>query len=285
MTSPVEKTSPIPGPVCIGGIGGGGTRIFADFLSRCGYYIGSDLNDALDNLWFTLLFKRPSVLVETPGAIGNLIDGFVEKMTTGRFPQGLAAKAAQLARRDDAQHSISWLAARATSLLAPHEVAAGHPIGWKEPNTHVIADQLLARVTGLRYVHVVRNPFDMIFSGNINQHLLWGSTFLDIAGEPTLSRRLRYWCLVQSRIEELQSEFEGRVLIVKYEEMINDTVNCASALGRSLGVKLPDRMLYDYAASLRAEGTTGRWQGHDLSILLEDDIRFAAIRGYVVGAA
>jgi len=47
------------GPVVVGGLGGSGTRVVAEILIEFGFYLGSDLNAANDNLWFTLLFKRP----------------------------------------------------------------------------------------------------------------------------------------------------------------------------------------------------------------------------------
>ena len=47
------------GPVVIGGIGGSGTRVIAEIVALFGFYLGRDLNDASDNLTFTLLFKRP----------------------------------------------------------------------------------------------------------------------------------------------------------------------------------------------------------------------------------
>ncbi len=47
-------------PVAIGGVGGCGTRLIAEMLMRVGFFLGSDLNESLDNLWFTLAFKpRP----------------------------------------------------------------------------------------------------------------------------------------------------------------------------------------------------------------------------------
>lgn len=49
----------IMGPVVIGGVGGSGTRVVAELLENLGFYIGSDLNTASDNLTYTLLFKRP----------------------------------------------------------------------------------------------------------------------------------------------------------------------------------------------------------------------------------
>jgi hypothetical protein len=53
-----------PHMVAIGGVGGSGTRLGAALLQVLGYYIGDDLNESLDNLWFTLLFKRRSILLE-----------------------------------------------------------------------------------------------------------------------------------------------------------------------------------------------------------------------------
>ena len=49
----------LDGPVAIGGVGGSGTRVVAEVLKCLGFYLGSLLNSSLDNLWFTLLFKRP----------------------------------------------------------------------------------------------------------------------------------------------------------------------------------------------------------------------------------
>lgn len=49
-------------PVCIGGIGGSGTRLFAQILSLDdSIYMGPCINDT-DNLVFTFLFKRREVL-------------------------------------------------------------------------------------------------------------------------------------------------------------------------------------------------------------------------------
>ncbi len=49
-------------PVAIGGVGGSGTRVVAQLLMKLGFYIGSDLNKANDNLWFVLLFNRIEIL-------------------------------------------------------------------------------------------------------------------------------------------------------------------------------------------------------------------------------
>ena len=43
--------------ICVGGVGGSGTRVIAMILASLGLNIGNNLNEALDNLTFTLLFK------------------------------------------------------------------------------------------------------------------------------------------------------------------------------------------------------------------------------------
>jgi hypothetical protein len=47
------------GPIIVGGLGGSGTRVVARILQILGGHMGENLNSSLDNLWWTLLFKRP----------------------------------------------------------------------------------------------------------------------------------------------------------------------------------------------------------------------------------
>ena len=60
--SPKKQLPRDHSPVAIGGVGGSGTRLIAQLLMELGVYMGSDRNDANDNLWFTLLFKRIEIL-------------------------------------------------------------------------------------------------------------------------------------------------------------------------------------------------------------------------------
>jgi len=48
--------------IAIGGVGGSGTRLVAGALAAAGYFIGYDLNEASDNLTFSLLFVRREIL-------------------------------------------------------------------------------------------------------------------------------------------------------------------------------------------------------------------------------
>ena len=46
-------------PTVISGVGGSGTRVIAQILVELGFFIGHDLDRAMDNLSFSLLFMRP----------------------------------------------------------------------------------------------------------------------------------------------------------------------------------------------------------------------------------
>ena len=53
-----QNLQDMKGPVVIGGVGGSGTRVIAEILRELKFFIGNDLNGPLDNLTYTLLFKR-----------------------------------------------------------------------------------------------------------------------------------------------------------------------------------------------------------------------------------
>ena len=68
-------------PVVVGGVGGSGTRLIAECLKEAGYFMGADINDAKDNLWFTLLFKRLEVLSSSEEEFDTLVNIMVNGMT------------------------------------------------------------------------------------------------------------------------------------------------------------------------------------------------------------
>ncbi|MDP3898896.1 MAG: sulfotransferase [Mesorhizobium sp.] len=281
MRSEFQEKQAGDGPIAVGGIGGGGTRIFADFLRRCGVYIGSDLNTPLDNLWFTLLFKRRSVLAEDQRDLATLYAGFAEKMATGRFPPGLKRKVERLAMRSEHEHPPEWFAERSRTLFETHEPAVAR-WGWKEPNTHILAERLLELDRRLRYVHVVRHPLDIASSSNNNQLRLWGEVFLDDASGSHFARKLDYWCKVQTTAEAVRDRFPERCIIVRYEDMVTHTEASATFLSSVLGVRLSPEALADYRGTLTPPDFASRWDQEEVSRMSAADIRFASARGYVL---
>ena len=140
------------------------------------------LNAPLDNLWFTILFKRRtwSRDVPDPADIKISVDLFHRAMTTG-LAGNMTAKETDLLNTlaSDLNPKGPWKcgaqAAQADSLIRSGLQAGGQGQlwGWKEPNTHLFLPQLNEKIDGLRYIHVVRDGLDMSFSTNTWQANHW----------------------------------------------------------------------------------------------------------------
>ena len=138
-------------PVIIGGCGGSGTRVVAEVLIRCGYYLGADRNLANDNSWFTLLFVHPRWFGAAHEAGGEPIRRALRLFDTamaGRVRPGAAdiakllratARIALFGHTYKHNNRGSWAIRKLTRLLLAPTVDPARFVGWgwKEPNTHI----------------------------------------------------------------------------------------------------------------------------------------------------
>lgn len=266
--------------LAISGLGGSGTRVFAEIIQQFGYHIGDDLNHASDNLWWTLLFKRLSVLVDQDEQLELLYDAFANRM--GNCPQVddqlISQRIRSLANEPRTQHPPHWLQQRTDSFLAPmrpSQTVRSH-WAWKEPNTHLLAEFLLRYDPKLTIIHVVRDPIYMSFSSNQNQLLFWGPTLFnsDIAASPATS--LTYWCRTHSRLEALAQQFPKRLIFVSHEYACINPTGAVDELASFVGVDLTSR-LSDKAATFvsgdRLAIATDKQRGYPFST---SDLHWAA---------
>jgi len=207
---------PGSGPVVVGGVGGSGTRLIAEMLQRVGIHLGPDLNSARDNLWFTLLFRRPQWLaralrsedssqvvrslswfenamlgrLQVDDELRRVLADAVEELVT----QGLDRAVVQ----EWSRHFVEW------GTAATEECRWG----WKEPNSHVYIE-FLAQHFGdrIHYVHVIRDGIALARRGNYRQLQNWGGQFgvpFDFrarASDPAVLRSafLDYWIAANKR--------------------------------------------------------------------------------------
>jgi len=263
-----------PPPIAVGGVGGSGTRVVAALFRDLGYYLGDDLNDAYDNLWFTLLFKRRSILLETEASFRALVELFFRRMTAPERPAPEDAKLAFLAAEADRlQHSRDWLIERARSFSdSSRTLRTPGPWGWKEPNTHLVIDRFFAAHPELLYIHTVRHPIRMSLSRNQNQLENWGPIFLDRDVEIDPRRSLSFWCAAHRRILTLQRSAPHRILIVDYDKLCSNPEGEYGAIVKFAGAELePDalRRFREYlwrpdAESWRAEVDLAAFDAKDL---------------------
>lgn len=275
---------PGAGPVAIGGVGGSGTRLIAHILRELGFFMGADLNEAGDNLWFTLLFKRRELLSASADCeFSEAVEIFSKVMSGGgSLSQEQARRVRQLAQDDRMQHPASWLGERADSLLARQD-GARHVTawGWKEPNTHVFLDRLQAAFPALKYIHVMRHGVDMALSANQNQLLLWGSQFLrlpSVSPSPRLS--LAYWCDVHRRVMRLGERMPDRFMLLNYDAFCADPQvgldGLLRFLGQSVSSERGDRLL----ALVRPPESIGRHSQSDPEAFDPADLDFVREMGF-----
>ena len=116
--------------VAIGGVGGSGTRLIARMLGQLGWYLGDDLNESVDNLWFrskspTKLFEYMAsglaVVAWNLGEVQHVIEdgknGFLAS-DSDEMVQSMI----QIAQDKELRHSLSTNARQTIEERYSHEV-------------------------------------------------------------------------------------------------------------------------------------------------------------------
>lgn len=274
------------GPVVIGGLGGSGTRLITKILNELGFYLGDDLNESYDNLWFTLLFKRVETLAASEEEFTVLTEILLKGMTgCEKFTKNQIDLINQLALTARDKHSVKWLKKRALSLLSKKKtkIQSDTRWGWKEPNSHVFLDRLLERFTTMKYIHVVRNGLDMAYSSNQHQLTLWGQHFLGENHSPTPRSSLEFWCITNKRIVEISKSMGTNFLFLNYDNFCTNPETGITELYEFLGLNDAIVSLSSLSDLIRVPSSIGRFKQFDTNIFAEEDVAYVKKLGFDTG--
>lgn len=257
--------------------------MIARIVARLGWDLGADLNEASDNLWFTLLFKRIDLWPAAAGAeFRRATDTFRTVMSGGRLEPGTDVWLRGLVT-DRPQHDRGWLQQRVESILAANGSRPPTPRwGWKEPNTHLFVDRLAAAYPTLKYVHVVRNGLDMAHSSNQQQLTLWGPVLLDAPAEPGPRASLRFWCAVQRRIDRIGEDMPGRVFVLNYDALCRAPERQMPALIEFLDLPAGLAAEPSLQSLVRMPDSIGRFKRHGLGMFDPSDVEYVRAQGFDV---
>lgn len=261
--------------VAIGGLGGSGTRIFSKLIQLHDFHLGEDLNEAEDNLFFTLLFKRLSALLENDYSFNKLANIFFAALQ-GDNRQAVANKEAitALAYFDRMGHSKEWLLQRAEKATVAKYYVKRSRWGWKEPNTHILIERFLKLNQELKYIHVIRDPFYMAYSNNQNQLCNWGSLFFDTKIEISPRNALTFWIKTYQRIHSMSTMWPGRILIVRYEDLYSRLAKLFQEIEDFLEIKHNKCIVSEIRSLIRLHSLTGRPSPIDVTIFRKEDIDY-----------
>lgn len=228
-------------PIAVGTIGGSGSRVVARILKGAGVFMGARLNGSEDNLEFTERFRHREILELPEPAFAARLAAF----------ERLSRTAMQAAGQQ------RW--------------------GWKEPNSHVVIERILATYPGMRYVHLLRSGLDMAFSTNQRQARLWGPIYLgrEVAEPPQPRDMLAYFCEVHRRIAALAARPENRdrVLFLHYEALCARPEAEIARLLAFLGLE-PAEPLAALAALVAPPDSIGRHRAHDPAVFDPADLAY-----------
>jgi len=267
--------------VAVGGVGGSGTRVVAGLLQDLGFYLGPDLNEAKDNLWFTFLFKRREIAHASDEEFDSLVRIFCEAMHSQPVvaPEHIAL-VRRLAASGREQRPAEWFQERAESLFGIVAGPSKPLLGWKEPNTHIVLDRLASRMPGLRYIHVVRNGLDMALSRNQNQTRLWGPLITGKPFDPSPRYALHHWCKAHKRVSEIGRRMGDRFHLVNFDELCGNPSKVIDGIAAFLGIKLDAEMREKLCAEVKSPASIGRFRKQDLTVFDPEDVAFVASCGF-----
>jgi hypothetical protein len=244
-------------PVVVGGVGGSGTRVIAQLLKTIGFDMGSDLNESLDDLGFTALFKRADLWPVNQHI--NELNTALRVYLTSRgilTPKSIASDEHKQRTKklvSDIYDTTPWLETGTVEqrLEALSNIAVRPDLwGWKEPNTHILLPFLLSALPNLSYIHVIRDGRDMAHSRNKNQLALWGSMLLGQSiNESTPRTALDYWCATHERFLKIAQLHPGRVHTITLESCVEKPLKTLQELLRFL----PCSITPDNVATLKFE--------------------------------
>lgn len=295
----MKNINKIDGPVVVGGIGGSGTRVIAEILMELNFYIGNDLNGSLDNLAYTLLFKRRKWFYKKRNNKHVLSHGLsiFEKrmMRSGNLsiPEYLYLINACLSmslhgHNQEKDGSGRWPLERIKRMFEPFvgDIQDYTGWGWKEPNSHLLIGIMNEYFPGFKYIHTIRHGLDMAFSSNQQQLYNWGPMFgvqLPARNEDIPEASFRYWVEANNSVLKIGERLgKDRFLVVNFDQLCAQPELGIANLLSFLGL-VPELKRVDLLISLpKVPLSTGRFHDKELNWVKEDDLSFLQSCGFKV---
>ncbi len=276
-------------PIAIGGVGGSGTRLIAQFLIDLGVYMGQHLNDYNDNLLFTILFKRPRWQQSASTEEVRQYIRFFEKCMTGRsldiFDYTLLASACLQKRIMPWQESVD----RAIQSLKYRKLISVQQDlswGWKEPNTQIFIEPIAEYFPHLRYIHVMRHGLDMAYSHNRLQLKHWGRHFgveMPVDEQLMPVAQLEYWIRSsQKTIQTGKMVLGDRFYLLNYDRLCLDPVAEITKLLQFLGVDRVEERAIELAKQVSSSSSMGRYRSQDLSCFSAEQLARVEALGFAI---
>lgn len=282
------------GPIAIGGVGGSGTRVVARMLHDVDFYMGSHLNDAYDNLWFTLLLRRTYWLEkanekEIQFAI-QLFDEAMKGKLKPDFRQRvfiLNAVAEYIRRhyiKGEDWRSLPLAISKSLHNSKNNSLQNYSRWGWKEPNTHLFLKALSGFYPDMKYIHVIRHGLDMAFSNNQIQLRNFGKRYSvdypsDVTKLPAAS--LEFWIRSNRKaIDTATTVFGKNFLLINFELLCSNPEKEMRKFFDFVEVNIDEKTFHQFCKVPKMPISSGRYRVKGLSAFSKEQLDAVKQLGY-----
>lgn len=288
--------------VIVGGVSGSGTKIIASILIACGLNMNEDLNESLDSLLITLLFKRKKILEISNEELTNLLMIYQKScnLKENKILSNEISLLNELYKDEDIYNNFPklWFDKRINILLNKDKISYHikeliinqkkpclkvnlDGFGWKDTNSYIILDKLYSIYPKMKYIHLIRNGLDIAFGANQNHLLFWGKKYLhinDFNGIYTPYASLKFWCVMNKKIIKLGEQMgPNHFLLLKYEDLCQEPDKYLQILCNFLNIDSK------YATCLNSyiePCTLGKYKQQELKQLDPTDIEYVKLLGF-----
>jgi len=289
----------VPSPIVIGGIGGSGTRVVAQILKEFNVFIGEDLNEPLDNLSYTLLFKRRRWFYKNHNNQKEIFKGLkiLEKSMLHKNPRLTLSELWFLLKSTfsmyiDGHNHLKdgkgkWALQRYRKIIDGCDYDENKYIGWgwKEPNSHLILPYLHEYFPNMKYIHTIRNGLDMAFSSNQQQLYNWGSIFgarKPLSLEETSKISFKYWINVNKRIIEYSKNLDdNRFYLLNFDLLCRNPESELKKIFDFLSISYSEDQLFRTKSLIKIPSTMERYKNYFINWLTPIDIQFLKSNGFL----
>ncbi len=258
-------------PILIGGVGGSGTRVVTEILKQSGVFMGSNLNSSNDNLTIGRKFSEIRDIILNNRTV---YDSILRKLTKPKTiePTNVEERIQKiLLQFEDMMHS---------EYIRTNKIHTSW--GWKIPANFFILEYLLDIYPNMKYIHIIRNGFDMAYSDNQNQLNNWGMHYGVNAKKGNVHKAsFDYWYAANKEAIAQGTELlKDNFLLLKLEDLCYKPNASISRLLRFINCE--DTNILDLEKLIKCPTTFGRYKNEDLSPFSKDDYSKLNEIGYSV---
>jgi len=246
-----------------------------------------------------LLFKRPKWYYKNRFNNNKINTGLsiLEKsMTNKKFYSGnellFLANAlkgmAKYGHNKEGDGKGKWALERFNHLLFKRvsDLSSYSAWGWKEPNSHLVLDNLTSYFKDLKYIHTIRYGLDMAFSPNQQQFFNWAKLYgVDIPErmEDVPAASFSYWVKANNRVVELQRKIgSDKIYLLNFDELCINPEQEIIKLVEFLNIDVQRNELESAISIPKVPKTKDRYKENEISKFKKEDLDFLFSLGYEI---